>query len=242
MNIWALHGFLGRVIDFQELETACQKQDPQILWKLVDFMHSRELSPQTELANWGEHFNKWTHGFPDLQDNVLLGYSMGGRLALQALKNSSNQWRAAILLSTQPGIPNSEKPARLKSDEEWAEKFLNQNFQTVLEKWNAQPVFQGSVIEPSRRESDFNRRQLADCLTQWSLARQEDFYSFLKNIRIPILYISGGRDAKYTQVGRALAGSNPFIKHVIVTHAGHRVMLDDPQAVAIEICHFLKTV
>ncbi|MGZ5278306.1 MAG: alpha/beta fold hydrolase [Pseudobdellovibrionaceae bacterium] len=239
MKLWALHGFLGQASDFVDLQQKCTGHDPSLDWHSVDYMHSRELSPQSTLEEWGNHFCKLV-GKSNSKENVLLGYSQGGRLALQALKNNSSLWKAVILLSTNPGLTLTERPARLKNDEEWAEKFLNHNFQKSVEKWNSQAIFQGSVIEPERREENYNRRQLADCLTRWSLANQEDFRSFLRRTSVPTLYISGERDTKYSQIGHALAALRPTIIHKSILNAGHRVFLDQPDAVSFEIIKFLK--
>jgi len=239
MKLWALHGFLGQAADFADLQLKCSQQDANLDWNSVDYMHSRELSPQSTLEEWGDHFCKLVEQ-SNSKENVLLGYSQGGRLALQTLKKNSSLWKAVILVSTNPGLPVLERPARLKNDEEWADKFLNQNFQKTVEKWNAQAVFQGSVTEPERLEANYNRRQLADCLTRWSLANQEDFRSFLKQTSLPTLYISGERDSKYTQIGNSLAALRPTIAHKSITNAGHRVFLDQPDAVSFEIIKFLK--
>jgi 2-succinyl-6-hydroxy-2,4-cyclohexadiene-1-carboxylate synthase len=244
MKIWALHGFLGQTSDFSKLQEAATKLDSNLIWRPLDYMHLRELSPQSSLTEWGEHLNRLVDkaSMPDSTGDILLGYSQGGRLALHALKADPKRWKAAILLSTNPGLPQSERPARLKHDEEWAERFLNQNFQKTLEKWNAQPVFQGSLAEPERKESDFNRRQLADCLTRWSVGQQEDFRPFLKQTSVPILYLSGEKDSKYQQIGDALAASNSKITHKVIANAAHRVLLDQPESVAGEVCRFLSDV
>jgi len=239
MKLWALHGFLGQAADFADLQLKCGQHDASLEWNSVDYMHSRELSPQSTLEEWGDHFCKLVERSHS-KENILLGYSQGGRLALQALKKNSSLWKAVILLSTNPGLPATERPPRLKNDEEWAEKFLNQNFQKTVEKWNAQAVFQGSAIEPERLEANYNRRQLADCLTRWSLANQEDFRTFLKQTSLPTLYISGERDSKYTQIGNALEAFRSTIVHKSIANAGHRVFLDQPDTVSFEIMKFLK--
>jgi 2-succinyl-6-hydroxy-2,4-cyclohexadiene-1-carboxylate synthase len=240
MKIWALHGFIGLASDFNELQGLCNQHEPSLDWQSVEYMHSRELSPQTSLDKWGEAFCKMVRRTGDSKP-ILLGYSQGGRLALQAFKADPHFWSGVILLSANPGIPPSERPARKKSDEEWAEMFLNQNFQKTLEKWNAQAVFQGSKQEPVRQESDFNRHQLADALNIWSVAQQEDFRPFLKSISTPMLFLSGENDMKYGQIGQSLAAQNPKVTHHIIPGAGHRIFMDQPSAVSFEITKFLQS-
>ncbi len=243
MKIWALHGFLGLPSDFGLLQQKCEAQVSGLQWQSVDYMHSRELSPQTSLAQWGEKLVKLVKASSkDLSagDNILLGYSQGGRLALQALKADPELWQAVILLSANPGIASSERPARLRNDQDWANQFLNQNFQKTVEKWNSQAVFNGSLAEPLRNEEQFNRHQLADSLTNWSVANQDDFRDLLKSVTLPVLYISGKKDIKYAQVGQSLAAANAKIQHRSLENAGHRVFFDQPDAVAFEISKFIQ--
>jgi 2-succinyl-6-hydroxy-2,4-cyclohexadiene-1-carboxylate synthase len=239
--IWALHGFLGLPSDFEELQSRCLELHPNLQWKNVDYLRLRELSPSQTLQEWGARFNQFVqqNSKPN-ETHVLLGYSQGGRLALHALKQQPSLWRACVLLSTNPGIGEGEKPQRLRNDQQWAERFLNENFAKTVEQWNAQSVFQGSRAEPVRVEKSYNRRQLADCLVQWSVAQQQNFMTYLSALNFPVLYLSGEKDRKYRQIGSSLAASNRQIEFSIIPDSGHRVLLDQPELVADRISEFLK--
>ncbi len=242
MKIWALHGFLGLPSDFDSLKSACLKWNPDLSWHSVDYLRIRELSPGGTLSEWGAAFNQYVQSQSLASEKpVLIGYSQGGRLAMQALMDKPSLWSAAILISSNTGIKASEKLQRQQNDREWAQRFLAENFQKTVEKWNAQSVFQGSREEPQRREADYNRRQLADCLTQWSVANQEDFSSHLSKIQIPILYVAGDQDAKYCQIGQSLSQKQTNLELQVVASSGHRVLFDQPEALAQSICQFLKT-
>lgn len=241
MTIWALHGFLGLPSDFQELQAHCLDLQPDLQWKSVDYLRMRELSPNQSLQEWGVRFNQYVEQNSKPNETpVLLGYSQGGRLALQALKQNTSFWKSCILLSANPGINIGEKPQRLRNDQQWAEKFLNENFAKTVEQWNSQLVFQGSRSEPLRIEKNFNRRQLADCLVNWSVAHQENFVSYLSTLGFPILYVAGEMDKKYCQIGSSLAASNRQIEFSSISGSGHRVLFDQPKKLADEISGFLQ--
>lgn len=243
MTLWALHGFLGQVSDFSNLQKEMKSLNSYAEWKIPDYVRTRELSPANPVKNWGLNFNRWVASTESQKpERVLLGYSQGGRLALEAVKQDPAHWKALILLSANPGIPQAEKPARLKSDQEWANRFLNENFAKTVQKWNSQSVFRGSVAEPVRQESDYNRHQLADALVNWSVAQQDDFRDFLMKIQIPVLYLVGENDTKYCQIGSELKRRNPALKFYQVPQAGHRVLFDQPKALAIRIDEFLKSI
>jgi 2-succinyl-6-hydroxy-2,4-cyclohexadiene-1-carboxylate synthase len=242
VKIWALHGFLGEASDFDLLQKKSQQRMPGLRWQSVDYLKEPSLSPQTPLHLWGEAFNQYLQKFSDsTADNILLGYSQGGRLALHALKNRPDLWKAALLFSANPGIRDEEKSTRLAHDEKWVAQFLTEDFGSVLARWNSQQVFQGSQNEPMRKESRFDRDLIAQCLSQWSLARQEDFFSFLEDTSLPILYVAGERDRKYCQIGSRLQRLNSHLQLQTLPAAGHRVHFDQPEGLAELMVQFLET-
>lgn len=243
MNLYLLHGFLGLPSDFErtmrEIETP--SEESHVL--SVDYLKFRETSSQVALTDWGKQFNRWVESYEKGKSSgkrVLVGYSQGGRLALHAVQANPSFWQGLILISTNLGISNGEKPARLKSDQEWAQKFLNENFVKTVEKWNAQPVFQGSKAEPQRNETQYNRNLLVSCLENWSLAHQQDFKQEIPNWKMPTMYVAGDKDAKYIQIAREFQRLQPSANLSIVPESGHRVLFDQPEALAKLISDFIK--
>src|SRR3954466_10003273 len=77
---------------------------------------------------------------------ILLGYSLGGRLALQALLAGAH-YECAIFISTGLGIDDEvARQARRASDEAWAQRFENDDWDAVINAWNAQPVLAGPAL------------------------------------------------------------------------------------------------
>ncbi|MCX6865074.1 MAG: hypothetical protein NTV46_02435, partial [Verrucomicrobia bacterium] len=72
---------------------------------------------------------------------ALLGYSMGGRLALHALLEENPPWQAAIIVSAHPGLEaEAERETRRTADAAWAHQALTGNWQEFLAAWDAQPM------------------------------------------------------------------------------------------------------
>lgn len=242
MMLWALHGFLGKPSDFDPLRDFCLRRNNNIQWQSLDYLHLRELSPQNSLGDWGGLLNRYVSRHSGVSsENILLGYSQGGRLALHALKDNPKLWKAAVIISSNPGIHAWEKSSRLQSDEEWAERFLNKDFKKTVQKWNSLPVFAGSREEPVRLEQDYNRRQLADCLLNWSVAKQEDFRPYLETFLGNLFYVCGENDPKYCQTGKDLEQKNKKIHLVQVKNSGHRVLFDQPEALGEVILRALSS-
>jgi len=154
--------------------------------------------------------------------DILLGYSLGGRLALQALLAGAN-YKRAILVSTGLGIESEvARAARRASDEAWAQRFESEDFESVLADWNAQPVLAGPVL--SRARDDYDPR----ALREWSSGALPPVASRLHELNIPTLWIAGARDTKYVAEAKKAATLTANARVVIVENAGHRVPWEQP--------------
>jgi 2-succinyl-6-hydroxy-2,4-cyclohexadiene-1-carboxylate synthase len=153
----------------------------------------------------------------------LLGYSMGGRLALRALLNGA-QYRRAIFVSTRVSDAEADRRER---DETWARRFEADDWETLMRDWNAQPIFGGHVMP--RSENDFDRAELARQLREWSPAVLPPIAPRLHELTIPTLWIAGARDAKYVadaRRGAELTGG----EIAIIDGAAHRVPWEEWRA------------
>lgn len=170
----------------------------------------------------------------------ILGYSMGGRLALSNLVQYP-LFKGAVIISAHTGLKdNLEKSQRVVQDTMWAHKFETEPWQELLTEWNSQPVFNGSR-EPLRAEGEYNRAQLSRVLTTYSLGKQPDLSEPLKKVNIPILFVAGSRDEKYKQLVRSAKDLNPRFSSLVIENAGHRVIFDsDPQKLNADIIQFME--
>lgn len=166
----------------------------------------------------------------DFDSDAIVGYSMGGRRALQILE--SHRFRAAVIVSAGLNAPDDERRAR---DEAWARRFESDDWSSLMRDWNAQPVFGGHTVE--RREEDYDRADLARALRQWSPAVMPP--PRLQSIETPILWVAGERDAKYVEIGREAVSRLQDAELWICPGAGHRVPWEQPEAFARRLRAFL---
>lgn len=163
-------------------------------------------------------------------DDVLIGYSMGGRRALQILEQES--FAKAVIISAGLNAPDDERRAR---DEAWARRFETEEWSSLMRDWHAQPVFGGHVVE--RREADFDRRELARQLREWSPAVLPP--PRLERIETPLLWIAGARDTKYVAIAQAAVARLPRGELWICPEAGHRVPWEQPERLVDRLRRFL---
>ncbi|MFT4547733.1 MAG: 2-succinyl-6-hydroxy-2,4-cyclohexadiene-1-carboxylate synthase [Verrucomicrobiales bacterium] len=180
---------------------------------------------------------KWNCCLDDiaLGADVVLGYSMGGRLALHAL----NQVKAAVIVSAHTGLPD-RRETRLAQDQGWARKARSMPWADFLAEWHAQPVFVRGEFEPDRSGLEAQREAIALAFDRWSLGRQEDLLPRLAGVKIPVLWVNGARDEKFTRIGKAACEVLQQGEHVIIENCGHRVPWEVPEQFSELVLRFLS--
>jgi len=192
MVITCLHGFLGNPHDW-------------------DFLRDAGFIIETPPLD----------AIPARGDSIL-GYSLGGRLALHALLAGA-QYERAIFVSTGLGVESeAERAARRASDEAWARRFESEDFDSVMAAWNAQPVLAGPALKRTR--GDYDPR----ALREWSSGILPPVASRPHELTIPTLWIAGARDTKYAAEAQRAASRAPGGQVAIVENAGHRVPWERP--------------
>ena len=222
MSMWCLHGNL---------------QPPSVWDVFRNRWHDPDGSPVSLVCPnlWidsSSGFEEWVRSFCNLvrerkedSTNWLMGYSMGGRLALHALLEAPELWAGVIVIGADPGYPSSEKREnQLLTDRVWAKRFLAESWNEVLDAWDALPVFCGRPCSTLRQEKDFDRERIAHYFEVFSKGHQNDLLPALSKIKHPpILYITGEEDITYKQIAIQLSQSCPAVRHVSIPAAGHRV-------------------
>lgn len=171
----------------------------------------------------------------ETDERVLVGYSMGGRLALQALIER-HTFDRAVIVSAGLNLEEGREERRAR-DEAWARRFEADPWDEVMRDWNAQPVFGGHVVE--RFESDYDRRELARQLRENSPGVLPPLAPRLHKIAVPVLWIVGERDTAYVDVARRAVSLLPNAELWICPGAGHRVPWEQPQAFAARLRDFV---
>lgn len=170
----------------------------------------------------------------------LVGYSMGGRLALGLLARHPELVARATLIGARNGLRHRpEKEGRAAADERWAQCLEKDGLDFFLERWTKQPLFASQSSVDSERLEAFRRRQrrqdaarLAAAMRQLSLARMPDYGPLLSDIHIPIEVIVGALDRAFLGHARELCESLPTATWIEVPNAGHNVVLESPGKIA----------
>ena len=225
MKLYCAHGFLGGPWDWDFLTEAGFDLAAR------PFFFGSDVPPLVDFAE------ALLDTIPP--DFVLLGYSMGGRLIAETLARGARPAKA-VLVSTSLGIEGVEaREVRRAADEAWAQRFETGPWESVLEEWNAQPLFGGHRLD--RPEEAYSRPALAAALREWSPAVQEPLAPRVATVDIPTLWIAGARDAKYVAEAQRGAVLMSRGEVAIVENAGHRIPWEAQDAFVAMLRRFLET-
>jgi 2-succinyl-6-hydroxy-2,4-cyclohexadiene-1-carboxylate synthase len=168
---------------------------------------------------------------------VLCGYSLGGRLALHLALAHPERVERLILVSTTAGIEDPvARAGRRRADEALAARIEREPVAAFVRQWSDQPLFAGEP-EPIRSAAaaDHARNSpagLAAALRGLGTGAMEPVWGRLGELPMPVAILVGGRDEKFTAIGRRLAASLPAARLDVVAAAGHRLLHEAPGAVA----------
>lgn len=239
-----LHGFLGRPSDWSQTALHLKAIRPELKPLLVDYFSIPALAPQNNFDVWGQNFSQWVRNELGPGPHPLIGYSLGGRLALHALENSPDLFNHGILISTNPGLASGAhetRSARVHADEIWSRRFLTDSWNILIQDWNKQAVFNNSRSQPeSRLEVDYQRPLLAQALVNWSLGRQKDFRPLLRKPRgHSLTWVTGRLDLQAMSLQQELLADCPDLDVRVIEQAGHRILFDAPEALAQLLCKLM---
>lgn len=153
---------------------------------------------------------------------------MGGRIALHALLVKFHPWSAAVIISAHPGLEDqAEKMRRREQDADWSVKCSEGDWNTFLDAWQDQAILQ-SKGDQALKWGDREllkpcRKAIARSFIDWSLGRQRNLRADLSRINIPIRFLTGERDQKFTELARTCVKEIPGASHQVVADCGHRV-------------------
>lgn len=173
--------------------------------------------------------------------HLLIGYSMGGRIAMHMLTRHPGLFFRAVIISASPGFATArEKTARLDADQKWAARFRNDPWPEVMREWNRLPVFSGDGEFHFERPTEPGGGEKWARVMDWgSVGRQADLRPALANLPVPVLFLAGTNDAKYAHLTAECARLNPRFRSKLIDGAGHRLPWSHPTEFQLAIQSFL---
>jgi 2-succinyl-6-hydroxy-2,4-cyclohexadiene-1-carboxylate synthase len=176
---------------------------------------------------------------------VLVGYSLGGRLALRAVLREPGRYAGLVTLSTTAGIDEAPaRRARAEADDRLAAWIEASSMEDVVGVWERQPLFadQSDALVEHQRPGRLSHDPagLALLLRTAGQGVLEPVWHDLLRLDLPVLAIAGDRDDGYVRAARRIAETAPRGRAAVVPEAGHAPQLQQPEEVARLIVGFLE--
>ena len=175
---------------------------------------------------------------------VLVGYSLGGRLALRAVLREPRRFAGLVTVGATAGIDERvTRSARAEADDRLASWMEAAPIEDIVAVWERQPLFadQSETLVEAQRAGRLAQdpRQLAALLRSAGQGVLDPVWHELLEFELPLLAIAGARDEGYSAAARRLADTAPRGRAAIVEDAGHAPQLQQPDAVARLLADFL---
>ncbi len=175
---------------------------------------------------------------------LLVGYSLGGRLALRAAMRDPERYLGVVTIGATAGIDEpSLRTDRAEADERLAAWMEAAPIEDIVSVWERQPLFadQPEALVEEQRPGRLAQRpeELAMILRTAGQGVLEPVWHELLRLELPLLAIAGARDEGYVGAARRIADTAPNGRAEIVEEAGHAVQLQRPDEVARLIEEFL---
>ncbi len=170
----------------------------------------------------------------------LVGYSMGGRLALHVALALPERVRRLVLIGASPGIADPVARAeRVTADERLAGEVETMTIEAFADRWAQTAVLadQSPEVQAAAREQRLRSTPagLAAALRGLGTGALPSAWDRLGELSCPVELITGGRDAKFQAIASDMAAALPKAQVHVVSGAGHAVHLEAPEAVAAVI-------
>jgi 2-succinyl-6-hydroxy-2,4-cyclohexadiene-1-carboxylate synthase len=176
---------------------------------------------------------------------VLVGYSLGGRLALRAVLRDPGRYAGLVTVGVSAGIDEpAMRSARAEADERLAAWMEAAPIDHIVSIWERQPLFADqpeALIEEQRAgRLSHDPAGLAMLLRTAGQGVLEPVWHELLMLDLPLLAIAGVRDEGYVRAAERIADLAPRGRAAIVEDAGHAAHLQRPERVAELIEEFLN--
>ena len=173
---------------------------------------------------------------------VVVGYSMGGRLALHAALDS--EFAGLVVVGASAGISDADERRRRRGEDlELADWIETHSIDEVVARWERNPVFasQSPELVESQRPGRLAHDPvlLARLLRSAGQGAMDPVWDRLGSLEIPLLALAGENDITYRAAAERIASLVPRGSSGVIRGAGHAMHLEAPGAAADAIVAFI---
>lgn len=244
-----LHGFTG---DATTWRPYCELWGKHSNLLMIDIIgHGKTESPE-EPDRY--QMDKVVEDLQDLlrQLNIdkadILGYSMGGRLALCFAVKYPEMVRKLVLESTSPGLKTEvERNERTQKDQYLAEFLSQKGIHEFVDFWEKLPLFQSHQNLPSIEKESMKKQRLsnsatglANSLIGMGTGVQPSMWDELERLTCEVLLVNGDGDEKFCRIAEDMQKKLKYSKWLKVENCGHNIHVEQTEKFGTIVSGFLS--
>jgi 2-succinyl-6-hydroxy-2,4-cyclohexadiene-1-carboxylate synthase len=184
----------------------------------------------------------------DIQQADLLGYSMGGRLALTFALLFPERVRKLILESASPGLAaESERELRRMKDAELAHFIKEQGIGSFVDYWEEIPLFSTMKLLPFTVQEKIraqrlnnNPEGLANSLVGMGTGSQPSWWDQLEKLACEVLLLTGEKDKKFCDIADKMKNKLKNCTWMVIEECGHAIHVEEPEKFGTIVSDFLS--
>lgn len=243
-TVLLLHGFLS---------------DMESMASVADHLDGHFNILKVDLPGFGKTPSKGAYGMDDIADGLsklihslgldqvhIIGYSMGGRVAVSFLVTHPDMVLSAVLESTSPGIRDrEERMKRIEVDQTRAKK-ISADYTSFIKEWEQMGLFTNqhsldSELQGRQRENRLaqNPEGVADSLIKYGTGIQRSYWERLKIVDSKVLLVAGEKDGKFVSTNHKMKALLPNAQFEVVPDVGHNIHMEAADKFGIIILDFL---
>lgn len=178
----------------------------------------------------------------------ILGYSMGGRLALSFAMFYPEKVISLILESSSPGLKTlGEREERKKSDALLANMIEEQGIESFIYYWEDISLFSTQKQLSKEKQKQIrnqrlanNKNGLANSLKGMGTGSQPSWWDQLERFNKPVKLICGEADEKFCDIAKEMELKFPDCQLTIVPKAGHAIHVEVSEIFGTIVREFLS--
>ncbi len=179
-----------------------------------------------------------------LEQFALVGYSMGGRVALHVALAHPGRVTALALIGARAGFDDpAGRAERIAADEALADRIESEGVEWFADYWADRPLFATQRHRLSGEQRAELRAQRLACdpqglalsLRGMGAGAVEPIGCHLRELSMPCALIVGEDDAKFAAIAHDMAAAMPQADVCLIPDAGHATHLEAPDATAAAV-------
>lgn len=244
-----LHGFTGDASTWFPFAPLWGKRSKLIIPDIIG--HGKTATPE-DLVRY--KIESAAHDLKGILDELkiekvdILGYSMGGRLALTFTLLFPERVRKLILESASPGLlTESEREPRRLKDAELAQFIKDKGIERFVDYWENIPLFETMKRLPENITAEIRKQRLTNSPTGLSnsllgmgTGSQPSWWESLDRINHEVLLVTGELDEKFCGIAKNMIKNLKNGKWIVVENSGHANHVEDSEKFGTIVSDFIN--